>query len=472
MTEETIVWTEKTVPIDELKPYEKNPRIITHDAFERLKDSIKKLGFHQRMLCQPDGKVIGGHQRLRAMKELGATEIKILIPSRELTTEEFRQLLIQDNLPFGQHDFDMLANDFTVDELTDWGMPESWLLGKTETEKETPKEEKPPSVSLAEKFGIPPFSVLNAREGWWQARKASWLARGIKSELGRGANTRDFSTTLANVPESEREEWNKARRLGTTYGTAGNISDATGTSVFDPVLCEIAYRWFSPFGGAILDPFAGGSVRGIVAAVLGRKYTGVDLRLEQVAANFENSKELGLQGGPNEPYWIQGDSRTVFGQKSGHDELMIEADLIFSCPPYADLEVYSDDPRDLSTMEYAHFIKAYREIIAGACSKLKHDRFAIFVVGEVRAKNGAYVNLVGETVQAFIDAGLHFYNEAILVTAAGSLPMRVNKQFTNSRKLGKTHQNVLIFVKGDPKKAVAAIGDVEFGELESNNLPA
>jgi hypothetical protein len=44
----------------------------------------------------------------------------------------------------------------------------------------------PPRVSLAERFGVPPFSVLNAREGWWQARKAAWLALGIKSELGRG----------------------------------------------------------------------------------------------------------------------------------------------------------------------------------------------------------------------------------------------------------------------------------------------
>jgi DNA modification methylase len=48
-------------------------------------------------------------------------------------------------------------------------------------------------------------------------------------------------------------------------------------------LCEIAYRWFCPPGGTVLDPFAGGSVRGIVAAKLGRRYFGVDLRAEQVA---------------------------------------------------------------------------------------------------------------------------------------------------------------------------------------------
>jgi DNA modification methylase len=51
----------------------------------------------------------------------------------------------------------------------------------------------------------------------------------------------------------------------------------SGTSIFDPVLCELAYRWFSPPAGLVLDPFAGGSVRGIVAAKLGRRYVGVDL---------------------------------------------------------------------------------------------------------------------------------------------------------------------------------------------------
>ena len=60
---------------------------------------------------------------------------------------------------------------------------------------------------------------------------------------------------------------------------------STGTSIFDPVLCELNYRWFCPPGGVILDPFAGGSVRGIVASVLGYRYHGAELRGEQVEAN-------------------------------------------------------------------------------------------------------------------------------------------------------------------------------------------
>jgi hypothetical protein len=72
-----------------------------------------------------------------------------------------------------------------------------------------------------------------------------------------------------------------------------------------------------------------------------------------------------------------------------------------------------------------------------------------------------YRNFVSDTIAAFEAAGAELYNEAILVTQLGSLPIRVGKQFESGRKLGKTHQNVLVFVKGDPRKATAACGEVE-----------
>ena len=233
-----------------------------------------------------------------------------------------------------------------------------------------------------------------------------------------------------------------------------------GTSIFDPVLCELAYSWFSPKGGLVLDPFAGGSVRGIVAAKLGREYIGYELRKEQVDANRAQGDDICVD---IMPVWVNDDSMNIAGD--------IEADMVFSCPPYADLEVYSDDPRDLSTKPYEDFRKAYSEIIGKACHQLKADRFAVFVVGEVRAKNGAYYNFVGDTVRAFTDAGLSYYNEMILVTAIGSLPIRAGKQFKSGRKIGKTHQNVLVFVKGDGKKATQACGDVDvyIPEHETND---
>jgi hypothetical protein len=233
---------------------------------------------------------------------------------------------------------------------------------------------------------------------------------------------------------------------------------STGTSIFDPVLCEIAYRWFCPPHGAVLDPFAGGSVRGIVAARLGRTYRGVELSAAQVNAN---DTQLGILH-PDDavPVWICRDSIDIAVHCA-----QFEVDFLFSCPPYADLEQYSDDPRDLSTMDYPAFLESYREIIAGACRLLKPDRFACFVVGEVCGDDGAYRGLVPDTIRAFVDAGLDLYNEAILVTAVGSLPVRVAKAFEVSRNLGKTHQNVLVFCKGDARKATAEIGPVEFADV-------
>src|SRR5262245_12825514 len=235
----------------------------------------------------------------------------------------------------------------------------------------------------------------------------------------------------------------------------------TGTSIFDPVLCELAYRWFCPPGGLVLDPFAGGSVRGIVASRLGRRYLGVDLSARQIAANEDQARRICRPPAPL-PEWRCGDARDL--RKIAAD---VAADFVFTCPPYWNLERYSDDERDLSTLDdFEEFFAAYCEVVAAATALLRPDRFACFVVGDVREpRTGYYCGLPGRTCEAFRRAGLMLYNEAILVTPAGSLPIRAAKQFETSRKLGKTHQNFLAFVKGDARAATAAIGPVEFGEL-------
>ena len=279
---------------------------------------------------------------------------------------------------------------------------------------------------VTDKFIITPFSILNTRDSFWQDRKRQWSSLGMKSELGRDA-------PVINMNNSTKD--------GET------VSDGY-TSIFDPVLCELHYKWFSPKNGHILDPFAGGSVRGIIASHCERNYTGVELRADQVESNNEQ-KEL---CDSHLPTWINGDSCGIATFEHGQ-----KYDYVFSCPPYADLEVYSDDERDLSTMKYLDFLNAYEHIIDETCKLLKDDSFGTFVVGEVRGKDGNYYNFVGDTVRAFERAGLKYYNESILVTPVGSTSMRITKQFEASRKVGKTHQNVLTFVKGCPKKAVKKI---------------
>lgn len=784
--------------IDELTPDPRNARTHSADQVGQIVASIERFGWTNPVLA--DDLIRAGHGRQMAArliydaggtiylapgKERGGKAIpKGTVPVIDCTgwTEEERKAYaLADNQLALQAGWDTEILMAQLDELTaaefdiaEIGFDSAAIDALSMTEIETgdvPTGKKSGAGSLAGEFLIPPFTVLNAREGWWMDRKRAWLGLGIKSEVGRGENLLKMSDTMLEPDPEKRAAMQAARDAGKgkarTFGQdlmrgegtnvvtgegkgrkpglGGVTMDAlsshpryyeqktaaeakvgrkltpeeferdhwvlpdselsSGTSIFDPVLCELAYRWFSPPGGRVLDPFAGGSVRGIVAAALGRRYTGVDLRAEQIEANraqwpavadqlgtpaprataeevpaltideiegirvvrddavlggtkrraldrlmasidaeelvyatpaygfaqialagacraagkkatifvaarserhprtqaaadlgativevkagrlnviqsrarkhceatgayqvpfgmddeiflsamaesvaelpgpaptevwcvagsglltralqrafpdavhhavqigrnpdvggaklwkapeaFEDDatdpppfpscsnydakawrfiREHAAEGAlfwnlgadpepvaafdPVEPEWLEGDSNVVLAD----DAVGADFDFIFSCPPYGDLEVYSDDPADISTLEQSAFDAIYGDIIAKAVARLADNRFACFVVGDYRDKRGIYANFVSKTIAAFEAAGAPLYNEAILVTSVGSLPIRTAKQFRSGRKLGKTHQNVLVFVKGNPRQAVEALGPVD-----------
>lgn len=296
----------------------------------------------------------------------------------------------------------------------------------------------PPNPSLADRFIIPPFSVLDARQGYWRDRKERWLRLGLQGEVGR-ADTRIGALDVATAMQRGQD--------------VDEVERKAGISVFDPVLAELCYRWFCPAGGLIVNPTAGESVYGIVAGMLGYAFHGIELRAEQVEAN--RAQALGLAVG-NDVQWTLGDGAQVA-------EIVGEgvADFVLCCPPYYDLEVYSGDPDDLSTAStYDEFVSMLHKIIDASVRALKPDRFAAFVVGDIRDSDGYYRNFVADTTAGFLAAGCQLYNEAVLVTPVGSLAVHSGRQFKISRKLGKGHQNVLVYVKGDWRKAVAACGDI------------
>ena len=282
-------------------------------------------------------------------------------------------------------------------------------------------------VLLRDRFLEPPFSILDTKTGSWQNRKRAWKKLGIKSEVGR-----DSDMTFTGAAKSFDHYRVKEGKRKTTQ--------SQGTSIFDPALCEVLYHWFCPGEGLILDPFAGGSVRGIVAHYLGYKYNGIDIRQEQVDSNIEQASEI-LKS-YNQPKWIVGDSDKVLGEL-----LSNEFDFLFSCPPYAYLEKYSELPGDVSNMNYQNFMLAYESIINKSCKLLGQNRYACFVVGEVRDKKGNYIGFVPDTIRAFEKAGMTYYNEIILLNPVASASMRATKQFSAKQKLVKTHQNVLVFKK-------------------------
>ena len=416
------------LPISTLKPNPDNPRLIKDDKFKKLVASIRSLPAMLELrpiVVNAELMVLGGNMRLKACQAAGLKEVPVVIADA-LTEAQQAEFVIKDNVSFGEWEWDTLANEWDAGDLTAWGVDVPTVAGEVINHG-----------ALAETFLVAPFSVLNSRDGEWQERKRLWLNLGITSDEGR-----DEAKTAFAIKKS----------------TFAGASNENGLSIFDPVLCEVMYTWFSPVGGVVLDPFAGGSVRGLVASHCHRNYVGIDLRPEQVAAN-NAQKHLAATCAP---VWHCADSLTI-------DTVCqdVAGDFVFSCPPYADLEVYSNDPADISNMPYPQFLSTYREIIAKTCKLLRENSFACFVVGEVRDKHGAYRNFVADTVQAFLDAGLMFYNEIIFVTPAGSLPIRAGRQFAVGRKIGKTHQNVLIFVKGDAKEASKRCGIVSVKSFDA-----
>lgn len=700
----------QVVTLDELHEDPANARQHPEQNLTAIRASLEEWGQVEPLVVQKGtGKVIGGNARLRIMRDLGWEEAEVVEVDVDDVQATALGIALNRTGSLAEWEEDTLGQ--LLDSLHGEGLDVEGVLAYEDQELEDLLNRNGKGATLwdpdggedgalQERFVVPPFTVLDARQGYWGDRKRAWVELGIQSEVGR----EDDLVYAGGI----------RTRTDHMY--------STGTSVFDPVLCEIAYRWFCPEDGHVLDPFAGGSVRGITAALLGRGYTGIDLREEQVVANrdqwakirsdapatqtdpedhrpeetpveerdgywfkrddryivagvpggkartcwamaqgadglitagsrqspqvnivaqiaqelgvpcrvhvpqgdttpelreamvagaelvqheagynnvlisraTEDAEETGYRyipfgmmcqdavdqtreqvanlpagaerlvvpvgsgmslsgilwgledhnnpipvlavqvgkdpGGtldewappgwrnrvtlvessldyhdhapqttfkgvrldpvyeakciphlePGDCLWVVGIRRSRAGEDVPHGEPRWitgdstdvlptlpegSVDLVFTCPPYHDLEQYSDDPRDLSNADWDEFQEAYREIIAGAAARLKPHRFMVIVIGEARDPDGAYRGLVPLTVEAARDAGLAYYNEAVLVTPVGSLPIRTSHTFPDTRKLGKCHQNVLVFVKGDPQEAVGACGPVTVEDL-------
>lgn len=293
--------------------------------------------------------------------------------------------------------------------------------------------QKIPSNLLKDRYSWPPFSILNTISWDWQRRVDDW--KNVILDSGTGRDVKRYNATPTNTFSSRGSE----------------AKEAESISIFDPYLCELMYRWFSISGMTILDPFAGGCVRGEVAAVLNRRYTGIDLSPVQVDVNKEamvnlQSRYSGISGSAE---WLCGDS----------DEILLSLaqtyDMVLTCPPYFNLEQYTKDKRDLSRLPtYEDFLIKYESILKKTAEHLNEDCFFVIVVSEVRKNQqnlaeSQYLGLVPDTIHILKNSCfLHYYNELILENNIGSLPIRVPRSFERTRKIGRHHQNILVFYKG------------------------
>ena len=309
-----------TAPVAELVPYERNARTHSDEQVERLRRSLREFGFVSPILIDEERRVIAGHGRLLAAQAEGMESVPC-VRVGSLTEAQRRAYILADNRLAEDAGWDEEALRFELDEiaaldfdvsLTGFDVEPGKPIHVREHDRaaagegEEPPEAKAAGYKLKELFLCNPFSVLDCKTAEWQGRKRAWLDLGIRSEAGRDDNLTDACDSPDYIE-----------------GTCDKM--APGTSIFDPALCELMYRWFCPDGGSILDPFAGGSVRGIVAGRLGYRYYGNDIRPEQVTANEDNAREVPVL---EPPRWSCGDSRDLGALAGGQSY-----DMVFSCPP-------------------------------------------------------------------------------------------------------------------------------------------
>nr|DAL04169.1 MAG TPA: Putative modification methylase [Caudoviricetes sp.] len=405
--------------IEKIIPYENNAKIHTKEQIEQIKNSILQFGNNDPIAIDENNTIIEGHGRYFALKELGYNDVDV-IKLTHLDEEKKRAYILVHNKLTMNTDFDFNLLQEELDclniDMSQFGFDIDFDI-----EKETIYDKiknNPIDSNLFDTFIVPPFSVFDTRSKLWIDRKNEWLSLGIKSELGR-VDKLLFCDSLKNdsLPQ---------------------------TSIFNPVICEVCYNWFGVDNSVILDPFAGGSVRGIVAEKLGNSYIGIDLREEQIEANRINAEECNCD--LSKINWITDNSQNVNNYVENES-----VDLIFTCPPYFDLEVYSDDKDDISNMDFEDFKNVYTDILKKCADKLKNNRFAIVVISDVRDKKGGYRDLTGITKDAFKSKGFCFYNDIILLNVVGSASLRARKAMVN-RKTTRIHQNILVFYKGDTKE--------------------
>jgi tRNA1(Val) A37 N6-methylase TrmN6 len=466
------------VKLTQVAMNDNNPRSITDTKFAKLVNNV--LSFPKMLELRPivvsdEMKALGGNMRLRALQHIAKLQpaeldnVLATIPDyakasdgeREavaqywhewlkqptapvvyaatLTAQEQRRFIILDNVGFGDWDWDELANNWDGEELGDWGLDnwgagDGWNEGSAgDSEGAAGGADGTQHGTLADRFVVPPFSVLDTRQGYWKERKVMW-----RDMIGDNGESRE--NTLSNSQ------------------LLSSINN--GVSILDPVMAEIVCRWFGIEGGAAFDCFAGDTIFGYVSAYLGMNFTGIELREEQ--AKLNNERVQGMKA-----KYICDDGQNVTKHIAKESQ-----DLFFSCPPYFNLEIYSDDPKDASNQPtYEEFIKIIETAFAGAITCLKQNRFACVVVGDIRAKDGFYYGFVDDIKRIFAKHGMRLYNEMIIVEPIGTLPQRVARYMRN-RKIGKCHQNVLVFYKGDTKEIANQFKEIKYAseDLEQFNV--
>lgn len=493
-----------------------NPRIIKDEKFEKLINSIlalPKMLSLRPIVVDETFVALGGNMRYRALtaiadldenelsdrlasirdvqKKTQAEQDALLnywlrwkdkptapvIRASELTDDEQREFIIKDNVGFGEWDMEALSNEWDAEDLDAWGV-DVWQTsedGGGDGAGDGGGESEQQNASLNDRFVVPPFSILDTRKGYWQARKKMW--REQIGDMGESRNDKLITSPEIKYKDLYQRTRKHREELGVSFKEyiekyvpaevleheASKVL-SKGVSLFDPVLSETMCKWFTPYEGAkIFDCFAGDTYKGLVFAMCGFSFRGVELRQEQVDINNRVLEGRGL-----DIEYICDDGQNVAQHFDPESQ-----DMLFSCPPYYDLEVYSKDERDASNQgTYEEFIAILDKAFKAALTCLKPNRFAVVVVGDVRdKKTGFYYGFADDVKRIFKEGGASLYNEIILVETGASTALRASR-YMESRKVAKMHQNVLVFYKGDPKDIRANFPKIDYNPEDEQAFAA
>lgn len=126
-------WTLEKRRIKDLKPYPRNPRQLSKKQAAHLQESLDKFGLCEPIVINQDNLIIGGHQRIRTLKKLEHKEVDCYVPDRQLTEQEVDELCIRLNQNVGSWDWDLLANEWEITDLLNWGFDQEELAIDIET---------------------------------------------------------------------------------------------------------------------------------------------------------------------------------------------------------------------------------------------------------------------------------------------------------------------------------------------------
>lgn len=160
-----ITWTVEKRKLADLKEHANNPRQFTEKGMKDLENSINSIGFMQPININQDGTILSGHARTKKLKDMGEIEVDVYVPDRVLTPKQEEEVLVRANAnTAGQWDFDILANNFDLEEITDWGLDVPDMDLDIEEEAEVEEDEVP---ELKHKFAVKGdlFELIDEEQG-------------------------------------------------------------------------------------------------------------------------------------------------------------------------------------------------------------------------------------------------------------------------------------------------------------------